>query len=90
MKPDFDKPTRLIKDTAYHVLNADLNLKKLQDDFQTLINDELSILALYYADEVAMNKGGYFYLVMNDSTSDVRTASHEMAIGNNRHLNRSI
>ncbi len=56
-----EKPMRLVKDTAYHVVNANLNLKKLQDDFQTLINDESSILALYYADEVPMNKGGYFY-----------------------------
>ncbi|MBP5706724.1 MAG: methyl-accepting chemotaxis protein [Spirochaetales bacterium] len=56
-----ETPTRLVKDTAYHVTNANLNLKKLQDDFQTLINDEPSILALYYADEVPMNKGGYFY-----------------------------
>ncbi len=56
-----DTPMRLVKDSAYHVMNTELELKKLQDDFQTLINGEPSILALYYADEIQMNDGGQFY-----------------------------
>ena len=56
-----DTPTRMVEDTAYHVMNTELGLKKLQDDFQTLINDEPSILALYYADEIQMSDGGQFY-----------------------------
>ncbi|MBQ2529252.1 MAG: HAMP domain-containing protein [Treponema sp.] len=56
-----EKPIRMVEDIAYHVMNADLELKKLQDDFQTLIDDEPSILALYYADEIQMAEGGKFY-----------------------------
>jgi methyl-accepting chemotaxis protein len=56
-----DKPARMVKDFAYHVTNSKLQLKKLQDDFQKLIDDEPTIMALYYADEVPMNQGGYFY-----------------------------
>ena len=56
-----EKPIRMVEDIAYHVMNTDLELKKLQDDFQTLINDEPSILALYYADEIQMAEGGKFY-----------------------------
>ncbi len=56
-----DKPGRLVKDIAFYASRANLELKKTQDDFERLIKDEPAILALYYADEVPMDKGGYFY-----------------------------
>ena len=57
----FGKSTRMVKDIVYHLENSELNLEKLQKDFQTLIDDEPNIMALYYADEVQMKDGGKFY-----------------------------
>ena len=57
----FGKSTRMVKDIVYHLENSDLNLEKLQKDFQTLIADEPNTMALYYSDEVQMKDGGKFY-----------------------------
>ena len=68
-----ETPMRLVEDTAYLVMNSELELKKLQDDFQSLIKSQPSVLALYYADEVQMSDGGQFYYSggwMPDSSYD--------------------
>lgn len=48
-------PSRMVEDVAYHVENAELELKKTQKDLQKLISDEPAIMALYYADEVPIS-----------------------------------
>lgn len=54
-------PSRMVEDVAYHVENAELELKKTQKDLQKLIRDEPAIMALYYADEVPISQGGKLY-----------------------------
>lgn len=54
-------PSRMVEDVAYHVENAELELKKTQKDLQKLISDEPAIMALYYADEVPISQGGKLY-----------------------------
>ena len=55
------KPYCFVKDTALYVKRARLQLEQTQKDFETLVDGDPSIICLYYADEVPMNKGGMFY-----------------------------
>ena len=68
-----EKPARMVKDIAFYASRSTLELKRAQDDFEWLIKDEPAVQALYYADEVPMNQGGYFYFSggwMPDSSYD--------------------
>ncbi|MBQ3923805.1 MAG: methyl-accepting chemotaxis protein, partial [Spirochaetales bacterium] len=57
----FDKPKTIVKDTSLYVKRGDFNLERAQKDFEDLIKGNSSILCLYYADPVPINKGGMFY-----------------------------
>ena len=56
-----DKPARMVKDIAYHVANTELDYLQTRKDFEQLISDEPSIMALYYANEIPIYQGGTFY-----------------------------
>ncbi|MBP5450108.1 MAG: cache domain-containing protein, partial [Spirochaetales bacterium] len=57
----FDKPKTIVKDVSLYVKRGDFNLERAQKDFEDLVKGNSSILCLYYADPVPINKGGMFY-----------------------------
>ncbi|MBR6199126.1 MAG: HAMP domain-containing protein [Spirochaetales bacterium] len=57
----FEKPKAIVKDMAFYVTRASLELEQAQKDFESLVKDDPTILCLYYADPVPVSQGGMFY-----------------------------
>lgn len=66
-----DKPKTIVKDIAFYVTRAELDLEQTQKDFDDMEEQHTGSQQIVSA-----------LKIMNDSTLEVKNASHEMADGN--------